>query len=532
MSSTSVLYTSQPRARRTPVDASIHCRMFVQELNAAGPYNQDIHDLITIVRDIESALRVLQLYHDEHIRTGHWNTNFTANPDNADMLAIVDSVLGEFENICFDMEFMSRSNKRTFIKHAPKSAKPLEKQKVGIFRLVEKITGFSGLSQDGGLPMPILTQKPHITCDGVRLLSIGTRFLHLYITAQLAVNLGRDGGGVRGLVSLLVLDRIMDCIRYQERQENPAASIDDRAPAKYFDLAGGTSTGGLICIMLFRLHMSVKDAIEAYKTLSNDIFKKSFASRHLGGSKVKTVLGRPWYKGQPLEKAVDKLVETKLPGQSAESTTLLDPTGTGRCKSFVCTFRKQDMETVRLRTYEPGDSRILFPYPRCTVSQAARATSAAPFYFPEAKIGHNKFWDGGLVNNNPIDETYDEKCLLFPSQMLNCVVSLGTGKCTKFMRSRNLLARHPAISRGGRILVNVTNVEAKHRRFEQRMIIDDVQYFRFDPSTMGDNIDLADVRQLEKLEKYTTDYLQTPPISALIHLCAQLLRYRGEHGHI
>ncbi|KAE8357463.1 acyl transferase/acyl hydrolase/lysophospholipase [Aspergillus caelatus] len=488
MATTSLLCTSQPPGRRT-IDASIGCRIFVQQLNAAGPYNQDTHDAIA---NIESALRVLQLYYDEHSKTGRWKTDITDNTDNTDnasIVAIVEGVLAEFEKIGFDKKSLSPFNKRTFIKDARESATGLKELKVQIFGLVKKITGFSGLSKDGGLPMPTLTYKRHITPDGVRLLSI-------------------DGGGVRGLVSLLVLGRIMDCIRNQELEESPTASNDDRAPADYFDLAGGTSTGG-------------------YKSLVHDEDQLLNPLQTYLHYAVPVVLGRPWYKGQPLEKAVNDLVGDKFPGQSAESATLLDPNGARCCKSFVCTFRKQDMETIRLRTYEPADPRILFFYPQCTISQAARATSAAPFYFPEARIGHNKFWDGGLTNNNPIDEVYDEKHLLFPDRGLNCVVSLGTGKCAKMMRSKNILARHPAVSKGGRILANVTNVEAKHRRFEQRMVIDHVQYFRFDPSTMGDDINLADVKQLVKLENYATTYLDTPPISALIQWCAQLLRYRG-----
>lgn len=42
-----------------------------------------------------------------------------------------------------------------------------------------------------------------------------------------------DGGGVRGLISLLILDRIM------KQMPDPNAK-----PCDYFDLIGGTSTGG------------------------------------------------------------------------------------------------------------------------------------------------------------------------------------------------------------------------------------------------------------------------------------------------
>lgn len=60
--------------------------------------------------------------------------------------------------------------------------------------------------------------------------------------------LSLDGGGVRGLSSLVILRDIMDEIGYQANVENPR-------PCDYFDLICGTSTGGLIAIMLGQLGM-------------------------------------------------------------------------------------------------------------------------------------------------------------------------------------------------------------------------------------------------------------------------------------
>ncbi|KIO27730.1 hypothetical protein M407DRAFT_72780, partial [Tulasnella calospora MUT 4182] len=71
-----------------------------------------------------------------------------------------------------------------------------------------------------------------------------------------------DGGGVRGLISLLILDRMM------KRLPNPNAK-----PCDYFDLIGGTSTGGLIAIMLGRLRMSVQECIQVYENLARRIFQ-------------------------------------------------------------------------------------------------------------------------------------------------------------------------------------------------------------------------------------------------------------------
>lgn len=61
--------------------------------------------------------------------------------------------------------------------------------------------------------------------------------------------LSLDGGGVRGLSSLLILRDVMEEIgRRTKAAQTPL-------PCQYFDLIGGTSTGGLIAIMLGRLAM-------------------------------------------------------------------------------------------------------------------------------------------------------------------------------------------------------------------------------------------------------------------------------------
>jgi Patatin-like phospholipase len=61
--------------------------------------------------------------------------------------------------------------------------------------------------------------------------------------------LALDGGGVRGLSSLLILREIMEEIRRQSGAEKTPL------PCDHFDLIGGTNTGGLIAIMLGRLRM-------------------------------------------------------------------------------------------------------------------------------------------------------------------------------------------------------------------------------------------------------------------------------------
>jgi predicted acylesterase/phospholipase RssA len=77
--------------------------------------------------------------------------------------------------------------------------------------------------------------------------------------------LSMDGGGVRGLSSLYILQRLME-------QMDPD---DPPKPCDHFDLIGGTSTGGLIAIMLGRLRMTVEQCIDAYTSLMPAVFQKS-----------------------------------------------------------------------------------------------------------------------------------------------------------------------------------------------------------------------------------------------------------------
>ena len=76
-----------------------------------------------------------------------------------------------------------------------------------------------------------------------------------------------DGGGVRGLSSLYIIQELM--IEVADDPQNPPK------PCHWFDMIGGTSTGGLIAIMLGRLQMSVRDCIDVYSRMMSDVFRKS-----------------------------------------------------------------------------------------------------------------------------------------------------------------------------------------------------------------------------------------------------------------
>jgi patatin-like phospholipase/acyl hydrolase len=54
-----------------------------------------------------------------------------------------------------------------------------------------------------------------------------------------------DGGGVKGLTALLILQRIFESIK------NDDGLPEVPKPCEYFDMIGGTSTGGYVTLSLW-----------------------------------------------------------------------------------------------------------------------------------------------------------------------------------------------------------------------------------------------------------------------------------------
>lgn len=63
------------------------------------------------------------------------------------------------------------------------------------------------------------------------------------------INLRADGGGIRGLSTIMILERIMKSFNYGRKGN------DIQQPWQVFDLIGGTSTGGFVAghILVSRL---------------------------------------------------------------------------------------------------------------------------------------------------------------------------------------------------------------------------------------------------------------------------------------
>ncbi len=118
-----------------------------------------------------------------------------------------------------------------------------------------------------------------------------------------------DGGGIRGYSSLLILKQLMDeiaeCERRLQRELGPVPGStrtefneDDLLPCHYFDYIYGTSTGGLISVMLARLRMTVPQCLAIYRQVGHELFGHRRSMLPLATK----------YHHKPMEKAVQEIV--------------------------------------------------------------------------------------------------------------------------------------------------------------------------------------------------------------------------------
>ena len=216
-------------------------------------------------------------------------------------------------------------------------------------------------------------------------------------------------------------------------------------PCHYFDYAVGTSTGGLISIMLSRLRMTVDDCIAEYKSLGQKIF---------GNPRPLAFGAILWHKFdyQVLEAVIRSVVARHC--EKSEEYELDFPSEEDLCRTLVMAYAEHNKTEAPylFRTYyaPPPDKdqkktklrqttvRTHGPAPKLRIWEISRATSAAPKYFPPIKIkvlaehsaqGYVRFKDGGFGCNNPSEEAYHDivhKHGGFSSKM-GPFISIGTG---------------------------------------------------------------------------------------------------------
>lgn len=240
-----------------------------------------------------------------------------------------------------------------------------------------------------------------------------------------------DGGGIRGIVPSVILAHLNDLLR-EEGDARPLYS--------HFDLVTGTSTGGIIALALSSplkgniLAQEKGDPFPVYELQRKGLFRKENVLRgtipHLASPETfkdvymkngtEIFSPRSSFFGTLFSEKYDVRVFSsflnRLYGDSFMSEM--------RVPTAVVCYNAKESKPYLFKSYGTSD------YP---LWQAARATAAAPLYFPPANFtdceSHERFSlvDGGMIANNPALLAYREARALYPKCKHFHMLSLSTG---------------------------------------------------------------------------------------------------------
>lgn len=118
--------------------------------------------------------------------------------------------------------------------------------------------------------------------------------------------LSLDGGGIRGLSTLLILKRVF----YVLDQRLDSAWPRPLKPCQFFDLIAETSTGGLIAIMLGALGMTIDDCITEYLELAPKVFEEGLLARQKPAIFFKKLKAKSRFDATALENEIKRLVQS------------------------------------------------------------------------------------------------------------------------------------------------------------------------------------------------------------------------------
>jgi Patatin-like phospholipase len=271
----------------------------------------------------------------------------------------------------------------------------------------------------------------------------------------------------------------------------------------------------------------VHECETAYTELSSEVFGKEQS-----GKKFR-------YDVMTLEKNIEKVLAK---AEATRETKLLDETAGEHCRTFVIAKRYLALNSpaVLLRSYKLDGTEI-----QCTILEAARATSAAPTYFPEMKIGRDYYVDGGITSNNPAGEAVYEAGRIWENRNIGCLVSIGTGLMEPISgatRTKEQFGnRFGGIIKGMAPLTAeklsvaqyctevTTSCQAVHHELVQNKAVLKVvkggrpRYYRFNVTAGMSDIGLQEADKMDKISQVTDAYLSEPERRELISDCVELL---------
>ncbi len=235
-----------------------------------------------------------------------------------------------------------------------------------------------------------------------------------------------DGGGLRGVVPVLVLQEL-------ERR------MKGKRIHEMFDLIAGTSTGGMIATALTltedgkTVKYRLDEILSVYTERGNEIFPKKGRLENFINSIL--ALKRPKFSDRGIDKVLRDLVGDK------RILNCMKPI-------FITSYDLYNNEAVFFKT----SHAVLKESKNAELYDVCRATSAGPTFLPAYICRYDNkqraLVDGGVFMNNPTVAVITEALKYGDDKIYNrpgkipiediCVLSLGTGHYTANMMEKKV----------------------------------------------------------------------------------------------
>ncbi|KAF3043355.1 hypothetical protein E8E11_008222 [Didymella keratinophila] len=318
-----------------------------------------------------------------------------------------------------------------------------------------------------------------------------------------------DGGGIRGIVELEILQGIETVLGGKLRVQN------------LIDLIVGTSTGGLVALGLVSQNWSVHTCINNFKELCEKAFTRRFGSNMPFIGWFVDNINHSKYETTPLQEAL-KVAFTE--DQYLFGGQRLDQNWSSPVKVAVTTTSSSSSPVVLANYNRRCEGKLSYQFQRpegveneLKTWEAARATSAAPRYFRPYLHAPSKqiYMDGAIYHNNPIRIADTEWKLIWsrgPITHPDIMLSLGTGLAAD-QDERSLkspISRRGLIQNGKMLLKIATDhiaaaldCEKTWHDYIRPLIVQEAssRFIRYNVELDGDLPSLDDVKSLSSLQE-------------------------------
>jgi patatin-like phospholipase/acyl hydrolase len=205
--------------------------------------------------------------------------------------------------------------------------------------------------------------------------------------------LALDGGGIRGVVSAKILERV------QQKVGKPLN--------EYFDLIAGTSTGSILAAGLV-LGMSPKELIDIYRMRGEEIFSSSFLRQ-----KITYWLNQPKYSNRGLKKVLQHYFGDIPLENLREESIKRQPNSNPKARLLILAYSTSQRYTNFFLSPLVDENPW---YKDAKVWEVCLSSASAPTFFPPYKFNlpqdlpsnlgtdypaEYTFVDGGVAANNP-----------------------------------------------------------------------------------------------------------------------------------